>query len=71
MDPRGVWAPTLQPRGEREHANASSEESNASSVGYEPVEEPANLGALLSEAALADWNRPEEDRAWSHLQSEP
>ncbi|MCY4079146.1 MAG: hypothetical protein OXF54_02805 [Caldilineaceae bacterium] len=25
--------------------------------------------ALLSEAALAeDWNRPEEDRAWSHLQ---
>ena len=26
--------------------------------------------ALLSEAALAeDWNRPEEDRAWSYLQS--
>lgn len=26
--------------------------------------------ALLSEAALAeDWNRPEEDRAWAHLQS--
>ena len=26
--------------------------------------------ALLSEAALAeDWNRPEEDVAWSHLQS--
>ena len=25
---------------------------------------------LLSEAALAtDWNRPEEDEAWSHLQS--
>ncbi len=25
--------------------------------------------ALLSEAALAeDWNRPEEDIAWSHLQ---
>jgi hypothetical protein len=25
--------------------------------------------AILSEAALAeDWNRPEEDRAWSHLQ---
>ena len=25
--------------------------------------------ALLSEAALAaDWNRPEEDTAWSHLQ---
>jgi hypothetical protein len=26
--------------------------------------------ALLSEAALAeDWNRPEEEAAWSHLQS--
>lgn len=25
--------------------------------------------ALLSEAALAeDWNRPDEDEAWSHLQ---
>ena len=24
--------------------------------------------ALLSEAALSDWNRPEEDAAWSHLQ---
>jgi len=27
---------------------------------------------LLSEAALAeDWNRPEEDAAWSHLQPVP
>ena len=27
--------------------------------------------ALLSEAVLAkDWNRPEEDAAWSHLQQE-
>jgi hypothetical protein len=27
--------------------------------------------ALLSEPALAeDWNRPEEDAAWSYLQSE-
>lgn len=27
---------------------------------------------LLSEAALAeDWNRPEEDAAWSHLQPAP
>ena len=36
-------------------------------------EAPAELGnetALLSEAALAeDWNRPEEDAAWSYLQS--
>ena len=33
-------------------------------------EEPYyNEAALLSEAALAeDWNRPEEDAAWSHLQ---
>ncbi len=28
----------------------------------------ANETALLSEAALADWGRPEEDGAWSHLQ---
>ncbi len=28
--------------------------------------------ALLSELALAkDWERPEEDQAWSHLQPEP
>jgi len=35
-------------------------------------EEPAKHAretALLSEVALAaDWNRPEEDAAWSHLQ---
>ncbi len=34
-------------------------------------EEPAghpNATALLSEAALSDWNRPEEDDAWAHLQ---
>ncbi len=24
--------------------------------------------ALLSEGALQDWSRPEEDAAWSHLQ---
>ena len=39
-----------------------------------PEEEPAesvNETALLSEAALADWLRPEEDAAWSHLQSAP
>ena len=28
-------------------------------------------GALLAQAALAeDWDRPEEDQAWSHLQQE-
>lgn len=34
-------------------------------------DEPAGASetALLAEAALAeDWNRPEEDAAWSHLQ---
>jgi hypothetical protein len=30
----------------------------------------ANITALLSEPALTDWNRPEEDAAWQHLQSE-
>ena len=34
----------------------------------EPPEVPGET-ALLAEAALAaDWNRPEEDAAWSHLQ---
>lgn len=33
-----------------------------------PVTEVSE-SALLSEAVLAeDWNRPEEDEAWSHLQ---
>lgn len=37
----------------------------------EPAE-PASLTALLSESALAvDWNRPEEDAAWQHLQGAP
>ena len=32
---------------------------------------PIAATALLSEAALsADWNRPEEDAAWAHLQPE-
>ena len=33
----------------------------------EPTVHPDET-ALLSEAALSDWNRPEEDDAWSHLQ---
>jgi len=33
-----------------------------------PATDPAEC-ALSSEAALAqDWNRPEEDEAWAHLQ---
>lgn len=35
----------------------------------EGFDEIPNLNALLSEQALAsDWNRPEEDEAWAHLQ---
>lgn len=36
------------------------------------LEEPAVVpgeAVLLAEPALADWNRPEEDTAWAHLQS--
>ena len=34
----------------------------------EPSAQPSEI-ALLSESALAqDWNRPEEDAAWAHLQ---
>lgn len=36
------------------------------------LDEPAasdSETALLSEASLQDWNRAEEDAAWSHLQS--
>ena len=37
----------------------------------EPTDEMVNL-ALLSESALArDWNRLEEDEAWSHLAQLP
>jgi hypothetical protein len=38
------------------------------------ADEPSDADetALLSEAALAvDWNRPEEDAAWAHLQQAP
>jgi hypothetical protein len=37
----------------------------------EPSDNAVNL-ALLSESALArDWDRPEEDEAWSHLAQLP
>ncbi len=36
----------------------------------EPSEEAANFSALVSEGALSDWNRQEEDKAWSHLQQQ-
>lgn len=35
----------------------------------EPAHNPGEP-ALLSETALADWSRPEEEVAWKHLQSE-
>ena len=36
----------------------------------EAADQARSETALLSEAALAeDWNRPEEDEAWAHLQS--
>ena len=39
-------------------------------LAYEPLVDLPET-ALLSELALAeDWNRPEEDAAWSHLQPE-
>lgn len=35
----------------------------------EALDESVNMTAWLSEQALAvDWNRPEEDEAWAHLQ---
>jgi hypothetical protein len=34
----------------------------------EPQTQPHET-TLLSESALSDWNRPEEDAAWAHLQS--
>jgi hypothetical protein len=34
----------------------------------EPAEDATNISSLLSEPALEDWNRPEEDGAWNHLQ---
>jgi hypothetical protein len=29
-----------------------------------------NEAALLAQASLVDWNRPEEEAAWPYLQSE-
>jgi hypothetical protein len=36
----------------------------------EPADEAVNYTALMSEAALGEWNRTEENEAWSHLQQE-
>jgi hypothetical protein len=37
----------------------------------ETAEVEVDSPALLSEAALADWNHEDEDAAWAHLQLEP
>jgi hypothetical protein len=38
----------------------------------EPEPEPhINETAILSETALSDWNRPEEEEAWAYLQQVP
>ena len=36
-------------------------------IGFEEQDD-ALEPALLSEDALSDWNRPEEDKAWEYLQ---
>jgi hypothetical protein len=35
------------------------------------IEPQPDETARLSEAALSDWNRPEEDEAWAYLQQAP
>jgi hypothetical protein len=35
----------------------------------EPAVMPGEPALLAEEALAADWSRPEEDAAWSHLQS--
>lgn len=48
---------------------ASWDEVLTTLLGSTEADAPGRLEpALLSEAALADWLRPEEDAAWAHLQ---
>lgn len=51
-----------------ESANVAGPRRALVTILDEPVENSALLGALLSEPALVDWSRPEEDSAWTHLQ---
>lgn len=53
-----------------EHVRVPSPRRALVTILDEPAEEALNSSALLSELALDDWNRPEEDEAWSHLQPE-
>lgn len=34
----------------------------------EPVPDPHEIACLSESAVAEDWNRPEEEAAWSHLQ---
>lgn len=65
---------TIDPNGEVHlHEKVALQTSCAAIVTILESDEPPvfNEAALLSEAALAiDWNRPEEDEAWRHLQQE-
>lgn len=47
---------------------ADGSEHRAIVVLLDEADLSANETAALSEQALQDWNRPEEDSAWSHLQ---
>jgi hypothetical protein len=51
---------------------ALASETRALVTILEPGTEPhRDETAILSEAALSDWNRPEEDEAWAYLQQAP
>lgn len=55
-----------------EHVSLSAPRRALVTVLDEEAEPTAMDGALLSEAALTeDWNRPEEEEAWSHLSQLP
>jgi hypothetical protein len=52
----------------RGEAMLCTNESHEADDEGEAVERP-NEPALLSEAALSDWDREAEDAAWAHLQA--
>ena len=65
----------FEPRPNELDALCADDEINLGSVERikptyaDELPEELNPSVLLSEASLAaDWNRPEEDAAWSHLQ---
>ncbi|MEZ4266631.1 MAG: hypothetical protein R3F39_09655 [Myxococcota bacterium] len=36
-----------------------------------PAGDPSDAALLSEQALAADWDRPEEDAAWAHLQPDP